>query len=184
MDRDYEALVRPIERRLVRAVWRVLRNEADADDALQDGLTRVWMRLEQVRRHPNPEALVVRLCLNSAYDILRRRQRRGRSEVVLDAAAHPAGSPSALERIEAQELRSELLRAIGCLSRTQAEAVLLRYADSRSYSEIAAALDCSESTARTHVERGRDRLARILEKRSVAPRRDSDARSRESFPNR
>ncbi len=177
MEQDYEAFIRPIEKRLVRAVWRVVRNETDADDALQEGLTRVWRRLDQVRRHPNPEALVVRICLNSAYDLLRRRQRRNGSEVLLDAAELSADAPSAFDRVEAKELHAEILKAMGGLSRKQAEAVLLRYADARSYAEIAAALDCSESTARTHVERGRVRLAQILEKRSLAPRRGSDERS-------
>ena len=71
----YESLIRPVERRLIRSIWRVVQNPDDADDALQDALQRIWKRRLQVARHPNPPALILRIGVNAAHDVLRRRMR-------------------------------------------------------------------------------------------------------------
>lgn len=55
-----------------------------------------------------------------------------------------------------------MLRAIARLPRQQAAAVLLRIVQEQSYEAVAKALDCSETTARIHVSRGRARLSRWL----------------------
>ena len=161
MDSEYQSLVGSVERRLVRAVWRVLRHPQDAEDALQDGLLRVWKRFRRVQRHPNPEILVIRICLHAAYDILRKRAASKRLKDRLRATGTPAEH---LETgvLEDAELRLEIARALSCLTPQQTDAVLLRFVDERSFAEIGQALDCSESTARTHVARARSRLARLL----------------------
>ena len=48
------------------------------------------------------------------------------------------------------------------LPRRQAQAIALFYLDDRPVSEIARMLECSESTARTHLSRGRSALASRL----------------------
>jgi DNA-directed RNA polymerase specialized sigma24 family protein len=73
---EYERLIAPIEDRMIRSVWRIVRDPDDAEDAFQDALLMVWKRWGQVRRHPNPHALVLRICINAAHDMLRRRARR------------------------------------------------------------------------------------------------------------
>jgi RNA polymerase sigma factor (sigma-70 family) len=57
-----------------------------------------------------------------------------------------------------QEQQLQVLHAIGQLGRKQAAAVLLRLVEQMPYCQIAAALDCSEMTARVHVQRGREQL--------------------------
>ncbi len=64
--------------------------------------------------------------------------------------------------LEVAESREEVLAALSRLPSQQAEAVLMRLANEQSYAEIAQALGCSESSVRTHVERGRARLRKIL----------------------
>ena len=160
---DYERWLAPVEGSLIRVISRLLRDENDADDALQDALERIWRQKDRLRNHPNPAALVLRIGLNAAYDILRRRVRSRRHEtdgVSIESRTDP--SLGAAERLEVQETCSEVLRAIARLPRNQALAIAMRFADGESYCEIAQVLGCSESTARTHVERGRARLARVL----------------------
>jgi RNA polymerase sigma-70 factor (ECF subfamily) len=162
-DQDwYDRLIRPIERQMKSSVWRILRDADDAEDAIQEAVTRVWTRIDRVERHSNPHALILRICANAAWDILRRKSRRRHVDLdslpVEPAAATPLPGDALLRR----ERQAQLLRAIGRLARRQACATLMRFVQEQSYEAIAAAMGCRESTVRVHVNRGRARLQKLL----------------------
>lgn len=160
-DADYERLIRPIEDQMMRSVWRITQNADDAEEALQEALALIWRRFGRVCRHANPQALILRICMNSAYDVLRRKARRERWEQDTRVTlTEPSRTPS--ELAEAREQESAILRAIGQLSRNQALAVTLRLVQEQSYEAIARVLGCRENTVRKHVERGRARLCEML----------------------
>jgi RNA polymerase sigma-70 factor (ECF subfamily) len=161
-ERNYENLIEPIEEKMIRSVWRITRNPDDADDAMQEALTVVWKRLDKIRGHPNPQALILRICINAAYGVLRRKLRRRRRELKLTPARTPDPAPSAAERLSAREKQEEVIRCITRLPRRQAEAAFMRFVQELSYGEIARALGCSEVTARKHIARGRARLRTLL----------------------
>ena len=87
---EYERLIAPIEDRMMRAVWRILRDPKDAEDALQEALLKVWKRWHRIRTHPNPHALVLQICIYAAHDVLRRKVRQGKW---LEAVAIPEDIP-------------------------------------------------------------------------------------------
>jgi RNA polymerase sigma-70 factor (ECF subfamily) len=160
---DYDILVKPMEGRMMRSIWRIVRQREAAEDALQDALAIIWRKRREVARHPNPEALILRIAVTSAYDAVRKSQRRLRNEVggVAEAKTEDAAPPASKE-IEDRDLRAAILGAIGRLPRRQATAVLLRIVEEQSYEDVALAMGCSESTVRVHVTRGRAGLARRL----------------------
>ncbi len=160
---DFDALIRPMESRMMRSIWRIVRQREAAEDALQEALMAIWRKRASVARHPNPEAFILRISVNAAYDAVRKSRRRLRREISgLHDPAPDAGSPSVPEEVEARSLQARVLEAIGRLPRRQATAALLRLVEERSYAEIAAAMDCSEATVRIHVMRARAALARRL----------------------
>jgi len=160
---DFEGLVRPLESRILGTLWKILGDPDDVDDVHQQVLLRIWRKWDKVRVHPNPPALVLRICAQEAYDLLRKRMRNGWRE---DMAAHERTlrdpKPLPRETAAGREIRGEILNAIANLPKKQGLAVLMRIVQEQSYSEIAEALGCSEISARTHVARGRKRLARKL----------------------
>ena len=157
--RAYDRIVRPLEDRMIRSIWRIVRDPQDAEDAMQDALLTVWKRWDRLTRHPRPEALVLRICIDAAYDVTRRRRRRRRTAELSDAACDPpAASRSPEEGVIDTERHAEVLRAIHRLSHHQAVATLMHVLEGEPYQEIAAVLGCTEATARKHVARGRDRL--------------------------
>jgi len=83
--------------------------------------------------------------------------------------------PGALNRLERNELRLEIYRAISRISRKQAQAVLMRFVQELSFPEIASALGCREATARTHVKRGCAKLRSMLS--HLAPGREQEVLS-------
>lgn len=167
---DYDLLVRPVEARMMRTVWRIVRHREAAEDALQDALAVVWKKREAIARHPKPEALILRIAITAAIDAVRKDQRRLRHETpgLPDDRAEGPGL-TVNQEIEGRDLRAAVLEAIRHLPRRQATAVLLHVVEEQSYADVAQAMGCSESTVRVNVMRGRARLARRLAGRFPGP---------------
>jgi RNA polymerase sigma-70 factor (ECF subfamily) len=159
----YEELIAPLESKMMRTIWRVVRRPELAEDTLQDAITVIWRKQDQIRRHPNPHALILKICLNAAYDSLRKQKRLLRHESL--SRAHNLPDPSdggAIRALEGRELEHEVLRAISRLPRKQAIAVLMRIVHEEPFDVIANTLGCSEITVRIHVFKGRARLRKWL----------------------
>jgi RNA polymerase sigma factor (sigma-70 family) len=160
---SYEELIVPIESRMMQSIWRIVRDPDTAEDTLQEALTIIWRRLDRIRSHPNPHALILKICVNASYDSLRKRFSHLQKEHLDSLDRLP--SPSDLNAADAlvkKRIRDEILAAVGRLPRKQALAVLMRIVQGEPYDAIAEALGCSEKTARVQVSRGRGRLNRWL----------------------
>lgn len=147
---------------MMRCVWRITQHPDDADDALQEALTRIWGQLPRIRTHPNPAALILRICSHAACDTVRRRSRWNKNASLSDGddligeASDAAGLSLRAER------RDQMTAAIARLPEQQAAAITMRFLLSCSYEQIAQALECAEPTVRVHVARGLGRLRELL----------------------
>lgn len=160
---SYERLIAPIESQMMRSIWRIVRNRECAEDTMQDALTIIWKKLDRIGRHPNPHAFILKICVNAAYDTLRRSSRIRRRERFSAMEEFSAGSETnGHERLERRNAETEILDAMCRLPRKQALAVLLRVVQDQPYASIARILDCSEVTVRIQVSRGRAKLSQWL----------------------
>jgi RNA polymerase sigma-70 factor, ECF subfamily len=160
---NYEALVRPHEDQMLRSIWRITRVAEDAEDALQESLTIIWKRRARIAQHPRPRALVLRICVHCACDVLRARLRRGsRETAMIDPEAFCADARPVDRELCGRELRDDIARALVRLPSRQAAAVVMRHILELPYQEIGDALGCSETTARVHVNRACKKLSRLL----------------------
>ena len=160
---DYDRLIRPFEEQMLQSIGRIVRDVDRAEEALQEAVAKIWERRERIMPHPNPKAYVLSVCLTVAHDALRRGMRQAEARRVMEAEARGrAGTPEPSVALEAREVEDEVLAAVSRLSAQQATAVLLRLIHELPYEDVAEALGCSETTARTHVARGREALARSL----------------------
>jgi RNA polymerase sigma factor (sigma-70 family) len=157
----YDELIAPLESMMMRSIWQVVRNADLAEDCLQEALAVIWKKRFHIRLHPNPQALILKICLNAAYDSLRRlrRMRRQTDLSRLDDAPAPANSDGDLEE---REIEEQVQQAIRRLPRKRALAVMMRLIQEESFEAIAQALDCSEVTVRIHIFRGRAQLRKWL----------------------
>jgi len=160
---EYDRLIAPIQDRMMRCVWRIVRDPVDAEDAFQDALLSIWKHWDQVGRHPNPHALILRMCIHAAHDMMRRRSRRLQrftSEAILPDIADPR--ESADRQLDTAQFDEIVLGAIGKLSRNQAQVILMHAVEKLSYADIALAMGCREATVRKHAARARTRLRALL----------------------
>jgi len=133
--------------RAVRLGQRLLGTRAAGEDLAAEAFARAYARWGSVRRHPAPDAWVLRTATNLAIDQLRR------SAPV--SAEAPVADPA-----DAVALRLALASALASLSRQQRTVVTLRYLADLPEHDVAIALGISVGSVKTHLSRGLDRLRR------------------------
>ena len=131
-----------------------LAGPAVADDIAQEAMLAAYRRWDRVSGLDVPAAWVRRVCANQAVSVLRRRGQRPAP----CSGSEPAGSSQFELAPEPDGFWSEVRR----LPRRQAQAVALAYVYGMGVAEIAATLEVSPGTVKTHLSRGRAALAQTL----------------------
>ena len=124
-----------------------------ARDAVQDALVAVYLRWHRLIAGGEPDAYARRIIVNrhiSWWRRLGRRERLTAFEVDSGGVAEPAQ-----DGLADTDLARRLLAGLPARQRA---AVALRFYDDLAFAEIAAVLDCTESTARSYVHRALQRL--------------------------
>jgi len=160
----FAKLVRPHLAMLFRISARVCRNEALAEDAVQETLTAAYMNLKRYRPGTSLKAFLAAIAVKRAHTL-------GRSEIrrkAREKRAAPAVSASSAEELVDAAQQAVLIRNILlAMPEKRRDAALLRLEGGLSYREIAAALQTSEASARVMVHTAlkilRKRLANLLE---------------------
>ena len=159
----YDELIAPLEDRMMRSIWRIVRNADLAEDSLQDALAVIWKKRRRICGHPNPPALILKICLSAAYDSLRKLQRTRRHTDLSQLDVVPASTYHNADRdLEEKELEEQVQQAIRRLPRKRALAVMMRLINDEPFDAIAQAMDCSEVTVRIHISKGRAQLRKWL----------------------
>jgi RNA polymerase sigma-70 factor (ECF subfamily) len=154
----------PAARRVARAV---LHHPEDADDAAQDGFFSAWRSINRYDPARQFGPWILRIVVNAAHDLRRRRQIRETDPVSPQLSGGEA-SPVAL--VEQGELGERIDRALQGLPERQRLAVVLFDAEGFSHGEIAQMLGIPEGTVRSDVFHARRALRARL---GLEPRGDS-----------
>lgn len=143
---------------LARHLRRIVRDDDDAQDLLQDTLLRAHKALTRLGRGANERAWLYRIATNAALNHLRSKVREQRA---LERAAREtdhAHAPDPHEAGESAGRRDALWRKVAELPERQRVALTLRIADELEYEEIAARMGCSVDAARANVYQATKRL--------------------------
>lgn len=144
---------------MYRFARRVLLDDGDAEEAVQDALLAAWQGLGGFRGDAALRSWLFRLTLNKAHNL--RRKRRPVPREGDDTAAGPAADPAG--NVIENELVAALDEALRDLPQAQRVAWLLREVDELSYEEIAAIMHTSRDVVRGLLHRSRRMLALRLE---------------------
>lgn len=159
----FDRFVAPMESRMIRSIWRITRNSQDAEDAMQNALIAIWRQRELIASHSTPQALLLRICLDAACDVVRRRSRERRGRLSTEASRDlPDSTRTPLDAIADRELVEKIVLELHRLPRQQAVCMAMKVFEGLPYEEIASALSCSAATVRKHVERARAKLKVVL----------------------
>jgi RNA polymerase sigma-70 factor, ECF subfamily len=162
------ALVAEYSTTLYRVAYSVVRNAAEAEDAVQEAFLRVLKHRDQLTEIRDLRVWLVRITWNVVLDKKRRSKTRPENEDIADfARVLPAGDRRADEAIISSQEHSRILRAIDQLPAKERQALLLSAVDELATPEIAAVLGTTESSIRSRIFRARRELSTLLAKQGV-----------------
>lgn len=134
---------------LIGFAYLVTADLARAEEAVQDALSRACGRWSRISRGQDPEPYIRRMIINADISGWRR---FGKRETPV-AEVIPAGAASSVDVAVAVTEEDAMWRLCAGLPRRQRAAVVLRYYEDLPDAQIAAILDCSESTVRSQIHR-------------------------------
>jgi RNA polymerase sigma-70 factor (ECF subfamily) len=150
---------------------RLTRNEADAQDLVQDTYVKAFRSRKQFRRGTHLKAWLFTILHNTFRN---RRRDLGRDPVEIDsdrvdleAPADPAHTPE--EQLLRDTLEPDLQAALDALPEAFREAVWLRDVEEFSYAEIAEMLGIPVGTVMSRLSRGRRMLYSRLVGKNLEP---------------
>lgn len=163
------ALVDQYASTLYRVAFSVLRNQQDAEDAVQEAFLRVLRHRETLGEIRDHRVWLVRIVWNIVLDRKRRAKTRPETDDIADLARIlPATGLSAEQRAAALQHHAKVLGCVEKLPAREREVMLLSAFEELSSVEIAAVLGVTESSVRSRLFRARNLLAELLQhKRST-----------------
>lgn len=150
LDDDFHERFEAVRQRLT-VICRTVVGEDDADDVVQETYLRARDRIGQLRNPDAFEAWLVRIALNQARSVVRRRSRHQQPLGEIDPPSPARGRDVALlELVDSLPLRERM-------------AVVLYYGYGYGLAEVAALMGISHINARTVLFRARRRLRKAWE---------------------
>jgi len=153
----FELVMRRYNQRLFRVLRSLLRDDAEAEDVLQDAYVRAYTHLAQLEQ---PERLASWLTHIAVHEAKARLRRRGRiadvKEAPLRAVPSPWNDPE--QETLGRQLQQVLTKAVDALPVGYRTVFVLRDVEGMSTSEVADALHLSEQAVKMRLHRARGAL--------------------------
>jgi RNA polymerase sigma-70 factor (ECF subfamily) len=148
----------------------VLKDPDDAADLTQEAFMRLFRALPQYNGESRFTTWLYRLVVNLGRDELRRRGRQvpiaapaeDQELNPLDTIADDDRWTDPVQALDAHEMREQVRHALDQLEEHYRLVLTLYYFDDMKYNDIAAILDLPLNTVKSHIRRGKERLAALL----------------------
>lgn len=144
----FTALMQSQMQNMYKASRAILANEEDAADAISDTILTCWEKMSQLENPAYFRTWMTRILINKCNDILRKKEKLLFTEEIPEIPSQDTGYAN-MEWNEALKSLDEKYRLV----------IMLYYVEGYKTSEISMILEIPESTVRTRLARGRQRLA-------------------------
>lgn len=173
-NRDAQAfgiLARRYRKRMLRVALRFTRNEADAEDIVQQSFQKAFLHLQQFEGHSSFSTWLTRIAMNEALMWLRRRS--SIVEIPLEPSNAEIGATLSLDFADSrlnpeasclqQEQKEILSAALSKLKPGMRKAIELRDIDELSMEEAARVMGLSVPAVKSRVFHGRRKLQEVMQ---------------------
>jgi RNA polymerase sigma factor (sigma-70 family) len=151
---EFNGVVRQLNRRLFIYAFRILRNQEEAEDAVQEIFIKLWKMGDRLKEYKSMEALATTMVKNFCIDQIRRKKPLIQEELSNKNSFNLA-SLSPHEQLEEKESKRILHRIIGNLPDIYRTVIELREIDGFSYEEISEKTGQNINTLRVNLSRAR-----------------------------
>src|SRR5215813_13492108 len=161
---------------IYRRALRILRNQQDAEDAVQRSFQNAFSNLRRFRGDSTFSTWLTRIAINEALMLLRQRRTitrppEGDGDHQFLGLNLADNAPTPEEALAKKELRSAVMEAISHLRKSLRTVVLLRELRGLTSAETAQHLGLSVAAVKARAFHARRHLRRHLERKLQAPRR-------------
>jgi len=159
--KDFKGTVLPLCGRIYPMAMRMLGNEVDAEDAVQDIMAKLWDKRKKLEQHPNIAGFVILTARNHCLDCLKKRKPKlDSSEVLLKSLK----ANTLQNGLELKELTNIIYALLDTLPDQQREVMMMRDLDGLEFAEIASALQLKIEHVRVLLSRARKQVSVKLKK--------------------
>jgi RNA polymerase sigma-70 factor (ECF subfamily) len=156
----FEILMRRYNQRLYRTARAVVRDDAEAEDVVQEAYVRAYAHLAQFAGRASFATWLTRIVVHEALARVRRRGRYVDAEEIMPVT--PTETPGPEAQASTRELARALEDAIDSLPDAFRAVFMLREVEGLSTAETAACLALNEQTTKTRLHRARTLLREHL----------------------
>lgn len=158
----YEVLMRRHNQRVYRAARAILRDDAEAEDVMQDAWVRAYAHLADFDGRARFSTWLTRIAVHEALARLRKRRRQESFDAMGGDDEMSTSDPTPEQSASGRELGVLLDGALDALPESFRTVFVLRAIEEMSTAETAACLDIPEDTVKTRLHRARGALQRAL----------------------
>ncbi len=160
--REFETWVRRLRPSLLNTARRMLGDEEDAEDTVQDALLKLWLIRDRLTLYRSPEALATAVVKNLSISLLRERTNNP-TPLPEDLEIRSERTPE--REMEEREDHVWLARIIHGLPSAQMTILKMSQSEGMSNQQIADVLGIAETSVRTAICKARHKLLEELKKR-------------------
>jgi RNA polymerase sigma-70 factor (ECF subfamily) len=157
---NFKKVFLPYHRKLYGIAYKLLENQTDAEDIVQETYIKLWHRREELELLLNPESYAVTLLKNACLDFLR----KVKPAMSAIYETNIAPDDSLISRIENQDKLVHVRNIMSKLPAQQKQVVQLKVWDDLSTEEIEKITGLTQGNIRVMISRARKTIKRIYEK--------------------
>ena len=158
---DFKTRVLPAKNKLFRFAYRLLGNEDEAKDVVQEVFIKIWNGRDKMGEVQNWEAWSMRITKNLSLDRIRSRQRKS-TETIEGGFDISLNTLTPHESIELGENMQRINQLIAALPEKQRQVIHLRDIEGYSYNEICEILGLEMSQVKVNLFRARNAVREKL----------------------
>jgi len=163
---EFKSKLIPISPRLLRFASRLLANQEDAKDMVQDVYFKLWQMRNKLETYRSIEALAMTMTRNICIDQLRKRKTYFQS--VDSIADNRDGSEDTEKILTGKEEYNSILEMLNDLPEQQRAIIHLKDIEGYSTEDVMEILDITANTLRVNLSRARSKLReRIVQKNTI-----------------
>jgi RNA polymerase sigma factor (sigma-70 family) len=158
---EFAEITRLCNQSLYRIAYTILRNESDAEDALQSTYLKAFVHLESFRKEASFKTWITRILINECNMIVRAKKKTASIDS-LEALKQPTLNLNAMDLLYHQQLRHWLEQAVLSLPEKYRMVYMLREVNELSTEETALTLQLSEDNVKVRLHRAKSLLRENL----------------------
>jgi len=147
----FDQLYELYSHKLFSFVFKILKNEAEVDDIVQEVFVKIWESRNKLEDYKLLNSYIFTIAYNNSIDLIRKRISNNKYLGHLKYSASINFTPTIVSQIEYNELNNQVEKLIANLPDRQKQVYLLHREEGLTYTEIAEKLGISKNTVENHM---------------------------------